>query len=228
MTEIIRHLDKGLVCCNPEWEDAYRRFETPEEEVRKFLGRFRWFQFSTLPRDAKIAEIFCGRGNGLVALTEMGFHDLHGIDLSEELLLQYHGPAQLHLADCRKLPMPDGSFDAIVVQGGLHHLPDLHGDLTRVCEEVRRVLKPDGRFYVVEPWSTPFLSFVNAIVGIPLVRRCWGKGDALAEMNFRERETFYPWLAASDAILKILEKSFETERESIALGKIKWIGKPRG
>ncbi len=227
MTEIIRHVDQGLVCCDSEWEDAYRRFETPEEEVQKFLNRFRWFQFSALPRDAHIAEIFCGRGNGLVALTRMGFHNLHGIDLSEELLLQYCGPAPLYLADCRKLPMTSKSFDAVVVQGGLHHLPILPSDLASVCEEVRRVLKPSGRFYVVEPWSTPFLSLVNAIVGIPLVRRCWGKADALAEMNYRERETFNRWLATPEVILKILETSFETERKSVSLGKIKWIGRPR-
>jgi SAM-dependent methyltransferase len=227
VTEIIRHVEKGLACCDPEWEDAYRRFETPDEEVQKFLSRFRWLRFSTLPREARIAEIFCGRGNGLVALTQLGFHNLCGIDLSEELLLQYRGPAQLHLADCRKLPMPDASLDAVVVQGGLHHLPILPSDLIRVCEEVRRVLKPNGRFYVVEPWSTPFLSLVNAVVAIPLVRACWGKADALAEMNFRERETFYRWLSMSDTILKILEDSFETERKSISLGKLKWIGLPR-
>jgi SAM-dependent methyltransferase len=100
--------------------------------------------------------------------------------------------------------------------------------MASVCEEVHRVLKPDGRFYVVEPWSTPFLSFVNAVVSIPFVRAMWRKGDALAEMNFRERETFYPWLAAPDAILKILQASFDTERKSIAFGKLKWVGRPRG
>ncbi len=226
MPEIIRHVDQGLVCCDPEWEAAYRRFETPEEEVQKFLQRFRWFGLASLPKDANIAEIFCGRGNGLVALTRMGFHNLQGFDLSDELLHQYCGPAQLHLADCRRLPMPAQFFDAVVVQGGLHHLPTLPGDLTSVCEEVHRVLKPGGRFYIVEPWMTPFLSVVHRIVNIPLVRRCWGKADALAEMNYRERETYDRWLAMPDAILKVVEASFQTERKSVAWGKLKWIGRP--
>lgn len=227
MPEIVRHVDQGLVCIDPEWEAAYRRFETPEEEVQKFLQRFRWFEFSSLPKNSNIAEIFCGRGNGLVALAQLGFENLQGFDLSEELLRQYHGPAQLHLADCRQLPMPDQTFDAVVVQGGLHHLPTLPSDLTSVCEEVSRVLKPSGRFYVVEPWMTPFLNLVNRIVSIPIVRRCWGKADALAEMNYREQETYDRWLAMPDAILKIVEATFRTERKSIAWGKLKWIGNPR-
>ena len=227
MSEIIRHVDQGLACCDPEWEAAYRRFETPAEEIQKFLSRFRWFRFQSLPRNSSVAEIFCGRGNGLVALSKLGFHNIQGFDLSEELLRQYRGPAQLHLADCRQMPMPDRTFDAVVVQGGLHHLPTLPSDLTSVCEEVRRVLKPEGRLYVVEPWMTPFLYAVNRIVSVPLVRRCWGKADALAEMNYRERVTFDRWLAMPDAILEILEASFETDRKSVAWGKLKWIGRPR-
>jgi SAM-dependent methyltransferase len=227
VVEIIRHVDRGIVCCDPEWEAAYRRFETPEEEIRKFLKRFGWFSLASLPRSASIAEIFCGRGNGLVALAQLGFENLHGFDLSEELLLQYRGPAQLHLADCRRLPIPDQTFDAVIVQGGLHHLPDLSNDLTNVCREVRRVLKPNGRFYVVEPWMTPFLELVNRIVRFPIVRRWWGKADALAEMNFRERETYDRWLAVPIEILKELESSFETDRKSVAWGKLKWIGRPR-
>jgi len=227
MGEIIRHVDRGLVCCDPEWEAAYRRFETPDEEVQKFLKRFGWFEIAALPRTARIAEIFCGRGNGLVALSKLGFQQLHGFDLSEELLLQYRGSAQLHLADCRCLPMPNQTFDAVIVQGGLHHLPRLPDDLDRVCQEVRRILKPSGRFYVVEPWMTPFLDIVHRLVSLPMVRRCWGKADALAEMNHRERLTYEAWLAQPDLILKILQTAFETDRQSMALGKLKWIGRPR-
>ena len=48
------------------WERAYREFETPEEEVRKFVRRLRAAGASTWSRDARAVELFCGRGNGLV------------------------------------------------------------------------------------------------------------------------------------------------------------------
>ncbi|MCA9178536.1 MAG: class I SAM-dependent methyltransferase, partial [Planctomycetales bacterium] len=111
MARITRHIE-SQICCDPEWEAAYRRFESPEQEIEKFLRRYREFGIQELPRDSAIAEIFCGRGGGLVALARMNFTNLQGVDLSEQLLLQYEGEADLHLADCRELPQTDQSLDA--------------------------------------------------------------------------------------------------------------------
>ncbi|MCG8651100.1 MAG: methyltransferase domain-containing protein, partial [Pirellulales bacterium] len=181
-SRVVRHIQAGEVCCDPKWEEAYRRFESAEQEINKFVRRLRAFGLDKAPQDATVVELFCGRGAGLVALQRLGFSNLCGVDLSETLLRQYRGPATLHLADCRKLPLDDQSFDAVIVQGGLHHLPSLPGDLTDVLLEVKRILKPDGMFYVVEPWLTPFLRLVHAVVKQPLVRKVYAKGDALAAM----------------------------------------------
>src|SRR6266513_1650687 len=52
---------------NPS-EAAYLRFESPEEEIRKFIRRLTRLGASQWPRDAEIVELFCGRGNGLLSL----------------------------------------------------------------------------------------------------------------------------------------------------------------
>jgi demethylmenaquinone methyltransferase/2-methoxy-6-polyprenyl-1,4-benzoquinol methylase len=44
--------------------------------------------------------------------------------------------------DVHTLPFPDNSFDAVTIQFASRHLR-----IRRVAEEVRRVLKPGGRFY---------------------------------------------------------------------------------
>ncbi len=227
MSEIIRHIEAGSVCCDARWEAAYRRFQSPEQEVRMFVRRLTWFGFPALPRDLRIVDVFCGRGGGLEALGRLGFEHLEGVDLSEELLRQYSGPARLHLADCRRLPLANRSCDVVVVQGGLHHLPQLPADLEQVVSEVQRVLREGGRFYVVEPWLTPFLRFVHLVVSLPVIRKAWVRGDALAEMIDRERETYEQWLSMPDQILRTLGKHFETQRQSIRLGKCRWIGTPR-
>jgi len=49
---------------NP-WEAAYLRFESPEEEIRKFVRRLTRLGAPQWPRDAEIVELFCGRGNGV-------------------------------------------------------------------------------------------------------------------------------------------------------------------
>ena len=55
---------------NP-WEAAYLAFETPEQEINKFVGRLMKLGAQHWPRDAQIVELFCGRGNGLQALQRM-------------------------------------------------------------------------------------------------------------------------------------------------------------
>ncbi len=221
---IIRHVDSGATCCDPDWESAYRRFETADEEVRKFSSRLRSLGVDKLPKDARIVELFCGRGGGLVALQQLGFQDLAGVDLSDTLLSQYRGPAELHLADCRSLPFDDESIDAVIIQGGLHHLPTLPDDLDSVLGEVRRVLRSAGTLYVVEPWLTPFLSFVHTVVAMRAVRKIWGRADALAEMIDRERETYERWLGMPRELLEVFDKHFPSANHSTRWGKLCLLG----
>ena len=209
------------------WEAAYRRFETPEEEIAKFLKRLNALGARDWPRDARVVEVFCGRGNGLRALERLGFTNLDGVDLSADLLADYAGPARTIAADCRALPLDSASRDVIIVQGGLHHLPALPDDLERVLGEVGRVLKPTGRFVVVEPWLTPFLRFVHAVSANPVARRLWPKIDALQTMIEHERETYAQWLSQPGLIQRLLQTHFQTERLRVAMGKLMFVGRAK-
>lgn len=210
------------------WEAAYQRFETPEAEIRKFVARLRELGADSWSRDAHVVEIFCGRGNGLHALTQLGFTRLEGVDYSPALLARYTGPAACTVADCRALPFPDASRDILVVQGGLHHLPELPSDLNRSLDEVVRVLRPGGRFMVVEPWLTPFLRMVHAITFFPPARAAWGKLDALATMIEHERTTYEQWLGQPEVVLESLQRRFQVERCSMSWGKLRFVGRKAG
>jgi ubiquinone/menaquinone biosynthesis C-methylase UbiE len=208
------------------WEEAYARFETPEEERRKFLRRLSWLGAQDWPKESQIVEIFCGRGNGIHALEILGFRQLEGVDLSPALLAQYHGPAKTHAADCRHLPFEDRSRDILIVQGGLHHLEGLP-DVEQTLAEVARVLRPGGRFVAVEPWRTPFLDLVHFVSEQPLVRKVSNKMDAFATMTHYERATYERWLGAPEPILAALAKRFSPERQRIGWGKLMYVGNPR-
>lgn len=214
-------------CCNENWEQAYARFETPAQEVHKFLQRLRWFDASAWPSDARIVELFCGRGNGLVALSQLGFTRLTGVDLSADLLQQYQGDAQTYVCDARSLSLDDQSQDIAIVQGGLHHLPDLPSDLERSLIEAKRVLKPGGQLVLVEPWDTPFLRWVHAASANPILRRCWGKLDAFQVLYENEHETYDNWLSRPREILDLIESHFETSRRRTAWGKLYYVGTRR-
>ncbi|MEO7797868.1 MAG: class I SAM-dependent methyltransferase [Opitutaceae bacterium] len=222
---VVEHWVGSRECCDPAWEAAYARFETPEQEIAKFVRRLRGFGVETWNRDLTVVEIFCGRGSGLEAWRELGFRQLEGVDISESLLRQYRGEARLYLGDCRQLKFPDASRDVICVQGGLHHLPALPEDLRSTVEEVRRILKPGGRFVVVEPWPTPFLHLVHAACGQAWVRASSTKFEALSCMIEHERETYFNWLGKSREQWEVLSKGFQTETKRTSWGKLSWVGR---
>ncbi|HEV1993866.1 MAG TPA: class I SAM-dependent methyltransferase [Candidatus Acidoferrum sp.] len=209
------------------WEAAYLRFETPEEEIQKFIVRLNRLGAPQWPRDAEIVELFCGRGNGLVALDRLGFTRIEGVDLSPRLVAQYRGPAKCIVGDCRQLPFADRSKDVLIVQGGLHHLPTLPDDLQQTFAQMQRVLRKDGRAVFVEPWLAPFLKFVHWVSENPLARRVSNRMDALATMIQFERRTYEQWLGQPELIKKIARAHFVPVHESFAWGKWNFVGTPR-
>jgi ubiquinone/menaquinone biosynthesis C-methylase UbiE len=221
-----RAVAAGTLAPDP-WEAAYLRFETPEQEIQKFIGRLKRLGAEEWPRDAEIVELFCGRGNGLIALQRLGFTRIEGVDLSPRLIAQFKGSAKCTVADCRKLPFADRSKDVLIVQGGLHHLPVLPDDLEQTFYEMQRVLRKDGRVMFVEPWRTPFLTFVHFVSEIALVRRLSNKMDAFATMTEHEIRTYEQWLSQPEMIRKIARAHFVPVHESFAWGKWSFVGIPR-
>lgn len=209
------------------WEAAYLRFESPEAEIRKFVGRLRRVGAERWRPDAHIVELFSGRGNGLRALERLGFRNIEGMDLSPRLVNEYRGPARCHVGDCRALPFPDQIKDVAIVQGGLHHLLKLPDDLDRVLSEMRRVLRPSGLVVIIEPWLTPFLRIVHKVCQNSLARTCSNKLDALATMIEHERETYEQWLTQPELISRLARTYFDPQQESRSLGKWVFVGKPR-
>jgi ubiquinone/menaquinone biosynthesis C-methylase UbiE len=214
----------GQECCDAEWEAAYARFETPAEEIQKFTKRLKQLGALDWPKSLRIVELCCGRGNGLKALERLGFTDLEGVDLAGSLLEQYQGSARLYQGDCRDLKFPDNSRDVVIVQGGLHHLPELPDDLNRTLAEIRRVLVPQGKLVLVEPWLTSFLRLVHFAAKKSWVRRLHPKVGALQMMIEREQTTYDQWLSLPDQILGLLDEHFTTQQRTIRWGKLMHVG----
>jgi SAM-dependent methyltransferase len=215
------------VCCEDPWEAAFLRFETPEEEIRKFHTRLVALGARAWPRDAEIVELFCGRGNGLHALAQLGFNRIEGMDLSANLIGRYWGSARCIVGDCRRLPFDEGSKDFVIVQGGLHHLLVLPDDLEQTLAEIHRVLRDGGSVVIVEPWMTPFLAFVHLVCKSRVARRLWAKLDAYATICEHERATLAAWLSQPRAIRDALDRSFEPVTAKVTWGKLRYVGKKR-
>ncbi len=100
---------------------------------------------------ANILELGCGTG-------DMWVNHLDLLDSGTSLTLTDFSPGMLETAkgnlpnrasisyqvvDIQNIPYPDDSFDIVIANMMLYHVPDLHRGLS----EVRRVLKPGGCFY---------------------------------------------------------------------------------
>ncbi len=221
----IEYWHTGSECCDRVWEAAYRRFETPLQELKKFQKRLSQLGLSAWDKDLDVVELFCGQGTGLVALEKMGFKSITGVDLSPHLLEQYQGPAKLYVGDCRDLKFEDNSRDVLIVQGGLHHLPVLPTDLEQTLQEMHRVLRQNGRIVIVEPWITPFLHAVHFLCKNHFLRKIWPKLDALSVMIEQERSTYEQWLSQPLDILVLLNHYFQPEQQLIGYGKLMYVGR---
>ncbi len=225
MQKPITRWTEGISCCNERWETAYNRFDTREQEIAKFRRRLRALGCDAWPRDSRIVDLFCGSGRNLECLESLGFHDLHGVDLSPRLIEQYTGGAARYVGDATDLHFPDAFSDVVIVQGGLHHLPGLPGDLAKCLSQIRRILKPGGTVVIVEPWLTPMLRLVHWGCRRAVLRAVWPKLDALAIMIEEEIETYSRWLDSADMVLRLLEENFTSEIVRFSFGKIAYRGR---
>ena len=101
----------------------------------------------------RVLEVGCGTGNlwldnaarlpsELVPLLT----DLSGgmLNAARTRLAERSVPTRYARADAQSLPCPDDSFDAVIANHMLYHVPDRE----RAASELRRVLSPGGRCFV--------------------------------------------------------------------------------
>jgi len=108
-----------------------------------------------------VLDVGCGTGSLALAAKELAGPEgsVRGIDASPEMIEQARGKAakrgaevDFRVAPIEELPFAEGEFGCVLSSFMLHHLPD---EVKRAgLAEVRRVLKPGGRFLAVDFGST--------------------------------------------------------------------------
>lgn len=154
---------------------------------------FEHYEFS--PGD-RVLELGCGTGaiwKGRLDALPPGLA-LTLTDLSEGMLdaarsaLGERPNVRYRVVDIQAIPYADASFDAVVANMMLYHVPDLNGALA----QVRRVLKPGSAFYCAtygERGVVPYLAETLADFGVKdALNRSFTKqsGGAILERFFGE------------------------------------------
>lgn len=135
-----------------------------------------------------VLDLGSGRGELCAAMAQAGTRVV-GVDFSRDALAMARETAQrlgtpyaLVCARAEALPVRGESLDAVLATDIVEHLPD--ADLRAAVRELRRALKPGGRFVVHTAPTRPFLAFgqhVNRLLQ-------WLKGEAVAPLITYESE----------------------------------------
>src|SRR5215213_9108254 len=114
-------------------------------------GWFRWVfdALLKLPEDAKILELGCGHGllwkenaSRIPAGWNITLSDLSSgmLDAAWRNLVVTGRAFQFKEIDAQSIPFEDETFDAVIANHMLYHIPDR----TKALQEIKRVLKPGG------------------------------------------------------------------------------------
>lgn len=133
-----------------EYEEKYHRLE---ERNWWFTARrhmvTRLIKKNGIPPDAKILEIGCAGGPLIRLLTEAGYTNIYGIDVSEDAIAmcvrrEIHN---VQVMDGGKTDFSDGEFDLIIASDVLEHIE--HDD--QALADWYRILKPSGKIILFVP-----------------------------------------------------------------------------
>lgn len=114
-------------CDDPEYAKVVR------ESQRQIIAGM----FKNVADDAAILDAGCGK---LLTLNEMGFINVKGIDLIDA--------PDIIKADMHTVPYGDSTFDVVYSSHSLEHAYDP----LKALAEFKRVLKPDGKLFLVLPY----------------------------------------------------------------------------
>jgi demethylmenaquinone methyltransferase/2-methoxy-6-polyprenyl-1,4-benzoquinol methylase len=132
----------------------------------------------------RVLDLACGTGDLTRLAAASGAHVV-GLDLVPRMIALARGRGGARAAflagDMLALPFPDAAFDLVTTGYGLRNVPDLDRALT----EVRRVLRPGGRFV-----SLDFTRPASPAVWTAYRAYLTGAGGALGWLLHRDPDTY--------------------------------------
>jgi len=136
------------------WQSAHYQEPYNTQRKEKYPGKMERLGLKDEDRSAQVLDTCCGQGIALSVLHGWGFTSLTGLDATPHPDWSKDGPAVIHEGDVMAMPFPDQSFDIVTNLHSLHHLGGADG-VRRFVAEVHRVLRPGGRFYIIDFPGSP-------------------------------------------------------------------------
>ena len=158
-----------------------------------------------------ILDIATGTGDLAISLTKTSAKEITGLDISDGMLevgrkkishKQLNDKIKMVLGDSENLPFDDNTFDAVTVAFGVRNFENLEKGLA----EIRRVLKPNGIFVILEtsvpvksPYKQGYKFYTKNI--LPVIGKVFSK-DQSAYSYLCESASVFPYGEALNNILR--------------------------
>ncbi|HXT37177.1 MAG TPA: class I SAM-dependent methyltransferase [Chloroflexota bacterium] len=147
-------IDDQAYLVKEQYRDASNLLARANLHERYSVNRYGWprwvFDHLTLPAGARVLELGCGPDLLWSANRERvpDTWEITLADLSPGMIDQARhnlngDPPRFRFAvlDAQAIPFPDVSFDAVIANHMLYHVPDI----PKALAEIRRILRPSGR-----------------------------------------------------------------------------------
>jgi len=162
-------------------------------------GWQRWvFDQLKLPDRSLILELGCGPGtlwlenlDRIPSGWEITLSDFSAGMLAEARRnLEKRRHFRFEVVDAQSIPFESGHFDAVIANHMLYHVPDRQAAFS----EIRRVLKPAGRFYASTGGDQHLIEIASLVRKFDAKQVSWGKGGASFTLENGMSQLF-PWFS---------------------------------
>ncbi|HLH24002.1 MAG TPA: methyltransferase domain-containing protein [Chloroflexota bacterium] len=136
------------------WLASYTDDRWYRRRKAEMRPKLEWLGLDRADRKLRIYDMCCGTGEGLETLYEMGYRDLHGIDITAYPNLLSDARFDIQQCDVRSVNVPDESVDWVLNIHALHHLQNTD-NVRLFLDECYRILKPGGRLSIVDFPGSP-------------------------------------------------------------------------
>jgi cyclopropane fatty-acyl-phospholipid synthase-like methyltransferase len=203
------------------------------------------FAVAEVASGMRLLDVGCGRGEILRHCMRLGV-EAHGMDYAavatlmsrkvieaEKAAMEVDVPTTVCRADAKRLPYPSGYFDRVLMFDVVEHL--YPWELHQAMLEVRRVLKPNGRFIVhtapnrwydryAYPWVRRFRTLLGQGESYPEDPRAITPVNQDVHVNEQDILSMRRALRAAGFAGKVwLDSPPRTERENLVVDGLRWI-----
>jgi ubiquinone/menaquinone biosynthesis C-methylase UbiE len=199
------------------WEHSWSTLYSNKVAIKKNIYRLRVGKFFKLvPKKTLILDLFCGTLVTGTGLKSKGYEKLICSDISLNMLSKNKGKIIKSICNSMFLPYKNNAFDAVIIQGGLHHLKDLNERV--IClNEIKRVLKSCGLVFITEPANTIFLNIWLFFINNTNLWRFFSYTKKWHDLYLEEKDTHADYLKNIPDLIYYIKNNWDFEFHRVGL-----------